>query len=291
MEWLKRSTRINPDSALDRNHSNATWSVVLKKNGIKVDRSPAQLSEALAPNPYLTRIATETPSHRFLAHSTQAVYRRQVRYLSKLLNVRSDQSGKSIKVLDWGCGKGHITYLLLEEGLDVTSCDVDNSAHDSTFGQETPILKGLEKPVIPLRDPISLPFETASFDCVTSFGVLEHVSTDIGSLKEVRRVLRPGGLFFVTFLPFRFSWTQALARLRGNSYHDRLYSIRQVAELARATGFKLETIWLAQLFPKNSVPYFLDKYLEPLDRWICRNTPLRYLATNLEVVLSAVETP
>jgi SAM-dependent methyltransferase len=291
MELLKRSTRINADSALHRNHSNATWSVVLKKNGIKVDRSPALLSEPLAPNSFLTRIANETPSHRFLAHSTQAVYRRQVRYLSNLLNGRLDRSRKSIKVLDWGCGKGHITYLLLEEGLDVTSCDVDNSAADSTFGQETPILKRLEKTVIPLRDPISLPFETASFDCVTSFGVLEHVSTDIGSLKEVRRVLRPGGLFFVTFLPFRFSWTQALARLRGNSYHDRLYSIRQVAELAQATGFKLESIWLAQLFPKNSVPYFLDKYLEPCDRWICRNTPLKYLATNLEIVMSAVETP
>jgi SAM-dependent methyltransferase len=204
-----------------------------------------------------------------------------------LLDTRFDRQGKSIKVLDWGCGKGHITYLLLQQGLEVTCCDLIDGASDSSFGQTTPILNEMQKNVIPLTDPISLPFESASFDCVTSFGVLEHVESDVGSLRELRRVLRPGGLFFVTFLPFRFSWTQALARLRGNSYHDRLYSIRKVEELAEISGFALEAIWLAQLFPKNSVPYFLDKFLEPCDRWLCRYTPLKYFATNLEIVLSA----
>jgi SAM-dependent methyltransferase len=140
--------------------------------------------------------------------------------------------------------------------------------------------------VIPLADSIKLPFESASFDCVTSFGVLEHVESDVGSLSEIRRVLRPGGLFFVTFLPFRFSWTQALARLRGQHYHDRLYSLRKVEQLAALGGFTLEAMWLAQLFPKNSVPYSFDKYLEPLDRWLCKHTPLKYFATNLEVILT-----
>jgi SAM-dependent methyltransferase len=238
-------------------------------------------------NHYLAQIANSTPSHKFLAHSTQAVYRRQVGYLSSLLAKRFERQGSPIKVLDWGCGKGHIAYLLHQQGFEVTCCDVDHSASDSAFGQDTPILKQMQMSVIPLADPIKLPFESASFDCVTSFGVLEHVESDVRSLGEIRRVLRPGGLFFVTFLPFRFSWTQALARLRGQHYHDRLYSIRRVEEMAAAGGFTLESMWLAQLFPKNSVPYFLDKFLEPCDRWLCKHTPLKYLATNLEVILTA----
>ncbi len=40
-----------------------------------------------------------------------------------------------------------------------------------------------------------------------------------------------------------------------------------------------------QLFPKNSVSLRAATLLEPLDRLLCRYTPLKFLATNLEIVL------
>lgn len=190
---------------------------------------------------------------------------------------------EDVAVLDWGTGKGHITYLLRTRGFQVTSCDIKSESPDSTFGQDTPILAEQQYPVVPLTHEWRLPFEDASFDVVVSFGVLEHVPDDLSSLREIRRVLKANGRFFFSFLPYRLSWTQRIARLRGDSYHDRLYTERGVRRLAGASGFIVEDMWHGQLFPKNSRPY--SPRSERLDRFLTWHTPLRYFATNLEGVL------
>jgi ubiquinone/menaquinone biosynthesis C-methylase UbiE len=59
-------------------------------------------------------------------------------------------------------------------------------------------------------------------------GVLEHVPNDQASLSEIVRVLKPDGLFFCFFLPTTLSWTQKVAHMRGNDYHDRLYDEKMV---------------------------------------------------------------
>lgn len=252
-----------------------------------IERWKSVLSWSVEPDVYLSGIASRAESHRFLGNSTQAVYQRQVRLLSKILQAYMRRQPGEISVLDWGCGKAHITYLMQREGFVVTACDRHNDSDDSAFGQSAPIIAELNIPVVPLQDDVELPFESGSFDCVTSFGVLEHVPRDLDSLKEIRRVLRPGGVFYVTFLPYPLSWTQALARARGDGYHDRLYSRRRLRELAAAAGFTVHWLQLAQLLPKNSVPLWLDPLLEKVDRGLCRFTPLGYFATNLEAVLTA----
>jgi SAM-dependent methyltransferase len=245
------------------------------------------LSARTPPDPYLSEVARGEPSHRFLGNSAQAIYIRQVALLSRLLESQTGRPPEQIDVLDWGCGKGQISYLLSKLRFKVVSCDIAGDADDSAFGQHTPINKGRGHDVIALHDPVRLPFDDASFDCVTSFGVLEHVADDLGSMHEIRRVLKKDGVFYVTFLPYFLSWTQAVTKLRGNSYHDRLYTQRTVRERARGAGFTVQAMWLAQLFPKNSVPHPADAVLEPIDRALCRYTPLRYLATNLEIVMTA----
>ena len=255
---------------------------------VLIERYRSELSAAAEPDPYLTSIGRRLSTHRFLCNCAQGVYRRQVSFLGKLLQAYIGRPPPQIRVLDWGCGKGHITYLLRKLGFAVVSCDVDDGSFDSAFGQIAPVVQEQAIEVVPLSDPVRLPFADASFDCVTSFGVLEHVPAEQESLHEIRRILTPGGIFFVSFLPYRLSWTQAFARLRGDSYHDRLYSRRHVLRIAERARFSVESIWHAQLFPKNAVPIELDRHLEPIDRALCRLTPLRYFATNLEVVLRAV---
>ncbi len=237
---------------------------------------------------FLLQIGQATESHRFLANSAQAVCSRHVAFLAALLQEYMGTSASQIKVLDWGCGKGHITYLLKARGFDVVSCDIAVTKDDSSFGQEVPIVQAKQIAVVPLHHPSALPFGDASFDCVVSSGVLEHVQSDVASLHEIRRVLRPGGVFFVTYLPYFLSWTQAACHLRGIDYHDRLYRVRRLRLSGATAGFQLAGYSHGQLFPKNSVPISWDPFLEPLDRLLCRHTPLKYLATNLEALFVAV---
>lgn len=251
----------------------------------RIARARWRLSSPPDPDRLLVSVSRDHSSHRFLGRSAQLVHQCQVRFLAEILDP-VDQARSSNQVLDWGCGKGQMTYLMREQGLAVTSADVDSGVGDSTFAQATPLVSTLSLPVDRLTDATALPYADGSFDCVTSFGVLEHVQDDLASMREIRRILRPGGLLFIAFLPTRLSWTQAVARVRGHRYHDRLYTPQGIDALARQSGLRLIDCWYAQLFPKNSVPLHLGRQLEPLDRWLCEKTPLRYFATNLEIVLA-----
>jgi ubiquinone/menaquinone biosynthesis C-methylase UbiE len=110
--------------------------------------------------------------------------------------------------------------------------------------------------------------------------VLEHVEDDLSSLKEINRVLAPGGTFFFCFLPFWLSWSQRLAHARGDFYHSRLYKISGVKAMAHQVGFKTKHIWHGQLLPKNSLAYV--RVIEKIDRFLTRFTFLKYFSTNLE---------
>jgi len=242
------------------------------------------LSAPVRLDSYLLDVSMRAETHKFLGNATQGCYIRMVQLLTSIYTQQGRDLSK-VRVLDWGAGKGHISYLLKAEGFNVTSCDVRSSADDSSFGQITPIIEEKSIDVISLYDPWILPFKDGEFDLIISFGVLEHVPNDFESLREIRRVVKRGGIFFFSFLPYWLSWTQGMAHLRGNLYHHRLYKTKALAQLAGNAGFKIASIWHGQLFPKNSVPH--SNLLERLDRFLTHSTPLKYFATNIEGILIA----
>ena len=155
------------------------------------------------------------------------------------------------RVLDWGCGWGQVTALLREAGVETTAFDYRAEA-------EAPGVARLERfPDIEAHisgEPVALPYDDGSFDTVLSCGVLEHVPDPDGSVMEIRRVLRPGGMFYVTNLPNRFSYTERAARLLGLYYHgklsdDRAYTKRSVRELMLRHGFRVEELRRAHMLP------------------------------------------
>lgn len=242
-------------------------------------RMPQPLSQPLL------SMAQGHATHRFLLNPAgQNVYLYLTHYIRTFAEAWFDRPFSTVKVLDWGCGKGQVSYLLREMGAVLTSCDVVSAAEDSTFGQATPIIEQAQLPVVPLEHDYLLPFADDSFDVVLSVGVLEHVPNDRASLTELHRILRPRGLLFCFNLPYYLSWTQRLAHLRGNYYHDRLYRKDQVHAYLTAAGYDLIEIWHRQLLPKNSVPYPDHHLFERIDQWLTEHTPLRYLATNIEFV-------
>jgi len=204
-----------------------------------------------------------------------------------LLAFSREWFGKTdFSILDWGCGKCQVSYLLKKRNIDVTSCDIETTEHaDSAFGQYTPIADFAGINVVPLKHEYILPFTDKSFDIVLSFGVLEHVPNDKESLSEIKRILKPNGLFFCFWLPYKYSWKQRREYLKGSNYHDRLYDIGKVKYLLKETGMNLLDYWYRDLLPKRYAPSFY-RAIENFDNWLCRNTFAKYIASNIEFVAS-----
>ena len=72
-----------------------------------------------------------------------------------------------------------------------------------------------------------LPFANDSFDFVISFQVIEHIKQDLELVREVKRVLRPGGKFIVTT-------PNAPMSLTRNPWHIREYTAAELRSLLSA---------------------------------------------------------
>lgn len=69
-----------------------------------------------------------------------------------------------------------------------------------------------------------LPFESESFDCVITFQVIEHIREDVEFVREIHRVLRPGGKVIVTT-------PNAPMSLTRNPWHIREYRADELHNL------------------------------------------------------------
>jgi SAM-dependent methyltransferase len=107
---------------------------------------------------------------------------------------------KDAAILDYGCGYGRICAKLADAGYQhVTGVDI--SAHMIERGRAL-------FPSMDLRRiaGTALPFAAEAFDACLLFAVLTCVPTDAGQqalIAELRRVLRPGGILYVSDYPLQ----------------------------------------------------------------------------------------
>jgi 2-polyprenyl-3-methyl-5-hydroxy-6-metoxy-1,4-benzoquinol methylase len=97
--------------------------------------------------------------------------------------------GRPGRVLDVGCGRGHLLEAFRRRGWSVEGTELSESS-----ARQPREAFGLQVHVGPLES-IALP--RGAFDAVTMWHVLEHVPDPVPLLAEIGRLLRPGGVFMV----------------------------------------------------------------------------------------------
>lgn len=143
---------------------------------------------------------------------------------------------KTDKVLDLGCGDGKLTSLLAGRVGEVRAAD--NQERALKFARILVAAGNVEFTRLDLCSP--LPFRDGEFDLVTLFDVIEHLAPGMQAalLREIIRVLKPGGLFAVT-TPNRLNLRTLLwGRFLRSEYHEREFSFRELGELAESAGFE-----------------------------------------------------
>jgi ubiquinone/menaquinone biosynthesis C-methylase UbiE len=132
--------------------------------------------------------------------------------------IREIKLPKEAKVLDVGCGPGELLLELIEDfnymiGLDIADEMV------SIANIKKAKLPHSENLTFEVGDIEALRFKSNEFDLIVCSGVIEYLKDDTEWIKEVKRVLKPGGYLIIN-ITNKFSirkWTSSLVeRLKSS---------------------------------------------------------------------------
>jgi SAM-dependent methyltransferase len=130
-------------------------------------------------------------------------------------------------LLDVGCGTGANLELLNEFGI---AEGVDISTEALSFCRQ----RGLA--AVKQGQAEDLPYSDSAFDVVAALDVVEHLDDDVAGLKEMYRVLKPGGAALLFVPAFMFLWGVQ----DDISHHRRRYTLSQLQDVVRKAGFEIE---------------------------------------------------
>lgn len=138
-----------------------------------------------------------------------------------------------MRVLDCGCGPGSITVDLaaLVAPGEVIGIDVEPSQLEAARALAAD--RGVENVQFEVASIYGLPFPAASFDAVFAHTVVEHLAQPQRAFMEVRRILKPGGIFGVRD-PDYSTWRMEPATQGLGEFVD---LVRRVQELNGGSPF------------------------------------------------------
>ena len=181
---------------------------------------------------------------------------------NKAKQVRLLAPAPGLRVLDAGCGRGETLLACARAGAEVAGIDYSPAAIELT-GE----LLADHPADLRVGSITELPWPDGSFDRVQFSDVVEHLdpAQTVPALRELRRVLRPGGYLLVHTAPNRlfmdYGWPaiRPLVRLAGHreiadrvdgwfeiatGYHVNEQSVYSLRRELRAAGFVEPRVWI-----------------------------------------------
>ena len=167
------------------------------------------------------------------------------------------------RILDAGCGSGRNMVELARHGT-VTGVELSATSVCARARARTPARWST-------GSVLEMPFADDSFDLAVSLDVIEHLEDDLGALRELRRVVAPGGALLVTVPAYQWLWS-------GHdeiNHHHRRYTRRSLQRVAEQAGWRQArtTYFNSLLLPVAIVLRVLDRVNtktteSSLDLWV-----------------------
>ena len=155
------------------------------------------------------------------------------------------QLGPAHRILDLGCGNGDFGRQRPSSEIEVHGIDVDRGAVASAARSEVAVQGDL--------DGSPLPYEDQFFDAVLARDILEHLREPWATLREARRVLRPGGVIVGSVVMAK---PQAVW---ADYTHIRGFTRSSVELMFRDASFEVEAVWQMGGIPLTSRLGLIDQ--------------------------------
>jgi SAM-dependent methyltransferase len=198
-----------------------------------------------------------------------------------IADVASGRPG--LRLVDCGCGTGHNLQLLRPHGRAV-GFDLSPTGLVRARATGVTVVRG---------DVTHIPLASGTFDVATSFDVLQCVEADVDAVREMARIVRPGGVVVVTLA--------ALDALRGDHaevwQEVRRYTPASARRLVAAAGLTPERVsfMFASLFPLMMSVRLVQRFTRRFGRSVRADTdiavpiePVNQLLTALVIAEAAL---
>jgi SAM-dependent methyltransferase len=181
-----------------------------------------------------------------------------------------------LRLVDCGCGTGHNLQLLRPHGAAV-GFDLSATGLVRARGGGAAVVRG---------DVTRVPLASGAFDVATSFDVLQCVEGDLDAIREMARILRPGGVVVITLA--------ALEALRGD--HSEVWqevrrytpaSARRLVEAAGLTPVRVSFMF-ASLFPLMMSVRIVQRLTKRLGRTVRSDTDIAVPIAPVNLLLTVL---